>query len=331
MPGSRTLPIELVQQTVAFASRHGMDVDAVLARAGIRAGLAGSDRARITEAQGVAIVQSLWSITGDEAFGLADHPLPRGTFRLLCYGVLDARDLREALGRLASFTAAIPALPRVEVEEGEHARVVVRMPGATDPSDQLVVWIALALVHRVGTWLAGRAVDLVRVEMPVSESVSAELVDDVFGAPACYDRPAPALVLSRRTLATPITRTAAELDAFIADSPAGLLTRPRSPRAGTAARVRRLVVRGLRSGQPTSREIARSLGVSEPTLRRQLAAEGTSFREVRDGVLRDAAVTALSERSDPIAAIAAELGFSEPSAFTRAFRRWTGQPPSAYR
>lgn len=332
MSPSRTLPIELVRQAAAFATAHGMDVDAVLRAAGIPGGLARHGRARITESQGVRIVQALWDLTDDEAFGLAEHPLPRGSFRLLCYGVLGAPDLREAVARLSGFAAAIPALPVIELAEDEtEARILVRVPGADDPADQLVVWVALGLLHRVGAWLAGRPLDLLRLEMPVPEAVSAEIVDLVFGAPARYDEPAAALVLDRRVLAAPITRTAAELDAFIASSPSGLLSRPRRSRAGTADRVRRLVVRGLRTGQPTAREVARSLGVSEPTLRRQLTLEGTSFREIRDGVLRDAAITALSERTDPIATIAAELGFSEASAFTRAFRRWTGDAPSAYR
>jgi len=71
--------------------------------------------------------------------------------------------------------------------------------------------------------------------------------------------------------------------------------------------------------------------MSPQTLRRKLAAEGTSLREIRETVLRDAAVTALVQGEEPIAEIAERMGFSEPSAFTRAFRRWTGSPPSAYR
>jgi len=67
------------------------------------------------------------------------------------------------------------------------------------------------------------------------------------------------------------------------------------------------------------------------TLRRQLASEGTSVRAIRDEVLRDAAVSALAHGDLPMAAIARHLGFSEASAFTRAFRRWTGSAPSDYR
>ncbi|MEH6379787.1 AraC family transcriptional regulator, partial [Streptomyces sp. KLMMK] len=59
--------------------------------------------------------------------------------------------------------------------------------------------------------------------------------------------------------------------------------------------------------------------------------EGTSYRRLRDQVLREAAVAGLAEGREPIAELAARLGFSEDTAFHRAFRRWTGTTPGAYR
>ena len=82
---------------------------------------------------------------------------------------------------------------------------------------------------------------------------------------------------------------------------------------------------------PSGDEVATRLSISQQTLRRRLAADGTSLRGVRDQVLRDAAITALVDGDESIGELSIRLGFSEPSAFTRAFRRWTGNPPSAYR
>ncbi|OBF11097.1 helix-turn-helix domain-containing protein [Mycobacterium sp. 852002-10029_SCH5224772] len=68
-----------------------------------------------------------------------------------------------------------------------------------------------------------------------------------------------------------------------------------------------------------------------PHLRGLLRADNTSQRRIRDEVLRDRAIEALVHGEETITDLAARLGFSETSAFRRAFRRWTGTPPRAYR
>ena len=118
------------------------------------------------------------------------------------------------------------------------------------------------------------------------------IVETVFDAPALADAPAPGLVFERRWLSAPFVRDAADLERFIADAPAGVLTRPGRPTRSVADRVRVLVERGLGEEQPSAEELAAGLMVSAPTLRRQLAAEGTSVRAIREAVLRDAAVSA---------------------------------------
>lgn len=78
-------------------------------------------------------------------------------------------------------------------------------------------------------------------------------------------------------------------------------------------------------------EVASMLGASERTLRRRLAREGTTFRDVRERVLRAQAEQLLSATSLSVAAIAEQLGFADASTFCQAFRRWVGQTPSAFR
>lgn len=72
------------------------------------------------------------------------------------------------------------------------------------------------------------------------------------------------------------------------------------------------------------------LSISVPHLRRLLRQEGTSLNQLREEVLRDAAVAGL-RRGETVEDLSARLGFSEPSAFRRAFKRWTGSTPSSYR
>jgi AraC-like DNA-binding protein len=80
---------------------------------------------------------------------------------------------------------------------------------------------------------------------------------------------------------------------------------------------------------PSPAEVAAALHVSGRTLRRELSAEGTSFRQIADQVLAEFAQTLLA-RGATIDDVARRLGYSETSSFSRAFKRWTGSSPSAY-
>jgi len=99
----------------------------------------------------------------------------------------------------------------------------------------------------------------------------------------------------------------------------------------TADTVQRVLAEELSEGGPTLEHLAKRLHMSARTLHRRLAAEGTTFRSVVTKLRMELAERALREPHLPIGEIAFRLGFSEPSAFHRAFKRWTGWQPLAYR
>ena len=87
----------------------------------------------------------------------------------------------------------------------------------------------------------------------------------------------------------------------------------------------------LPHGQAAQAEIAKHIGMSQRTLARRLAEEGSSFSELLSAVRRALANRYLMNPSLSISEIAWLLGYSEVSTFTRAFHRWTGASPSARR
>ena len=95
--------------------------------------------------------------------------------------------------------------------------------------------------------------------------------------------------------------------------------------------VARVVADRFRGGVPTLGEVSASLAMSQRTLQRNLESEGTTFLEVVDAVRRRLALAHLASGALTLHEISFLLGYSDPSAFSRAFKRWTGQTPGDYR
>jgi AraC-like DNA-binding protein len=98
-----------------------------------------------------------------------------------------------------------------------------------------------------------------------------------------------------------------------------------------SARVRRRLIEDLGQTKLTADSIAKALAMSRRTLTRRLGEEGTSFRALLDDVRAELARALLQDRSLSIADVAFFLQYSEPAAFHRSFRRWTGETPQNYR
>lgn len=145
----------------------------------------------------------------------------------------------------------------------------------------------------------------------------------VFGAPNS------SLVFPARYLSLPLLQDERTLKHFLERSPADLLSRP-DEGDSLSSQLRRLLSRD-RTPWPDLEAVAQHLHISPQTLRRHLREEGTSFQALKDELRRDIAIYHLGRADLSLQEIAEQLGFSEPSAFHRAFKKWTGLTPGAYR
>ena len=322
--GVRTVPAGYVAAAVRAADSQGLDASPALAAGGIPRSLLDDPRARFTAEQTADFTRALWRLFDDEMFGLGRAPVPRGTFRLLSYAVIHAPDLRSVYQRLIGFGPALPGIPpfSMQLVDG-RVRLAADLRGVVDPG-HLVADFLLVLTHRFSGWLVGQRLRLEAVELPHPASGDAVEYDRMFGAPLRFDASAAALVFDDRLLSLPIVRDEAALDEYLRHSPADALVR-RDYGTTLADQVRTILERG----RPSSTDVATRLSISPQHLRRRLREEGTSLGAIRAELQRDAAITALA-RGEAVETVSARLGFSEPSAFRRAFKRWTGSTPGAY-
>lgn len=112
---------------------------------------------------------------------------------------------------------------------------------------------------------------------------------------------------------------------------ASALVRQMTPQSSIVERVREAIVEGLLGGSASETAIARKLAMTVRTMHRHLMDAGTSFRKIRDDVLRQRAESLLREPRVPVGEVSFLLGYAEPSNFHRAFRRWTGLTPNQWR
>lgn len=150
-----------------------------------------------------------------------------------------------------------------------------------------------------------------------------------FGCPVQFEADTDGLHLSPGHLAQPTLLADDGLSTYLLDRLDDLKAR-RAERS-VVDDVRAAVADALPDGQPSKSLIARRLGMSERTLHRQLADHGETFQAITTAARRDAAQSLLTTTGHGLADVAFLTGFADQTAFTRAFKRWTGQTPAAFR
>jgi AraC-like DNA-binding protein len=265
----------------------------------------------------------------DEFFGMGERPMRRGSFTLLCHCVLHAKTLDQALRRALRFLDVVLEDPSGElvIRDGLAEIVLADKGNARSAFAYRTYWI---LLHGITCWLVGRRIPIRRVDFRCAEPPEGADYRLFFGAPVQFSQPVSRLAFDRAVLKLPIARTEQALKQFLRGAPANILVRYRYD-AGLAAAVRTR----LRQQTPTAwagfSDLAAQMHMSPSTLRHRLQAEGQSYAGIKDEIRRDRAIEMLQSSDAGVADIAAQLGYSEPSAFHRAFRKWTAKSPAAFR
>jgi AraC-like DNA-binding protein len=152
----------------------------------------------------------------------------------------------------------------------------------------------------------------------------------LFGAPVGFGQPRNELLFDVRWLAYPIASADRTLLPIVEKHVQEVLE-ARANEDALITSVRELAAQAVCDGHPNIAGIARHVGMSARTLQRRLAESGNSFKDLVDDVRSDLAREYLSRSSADVTEISFLLGYSELSAFDRAFRRWTGMAPREYR
>lgn len=314
--------------------RH-LATDGALREAGIDPRALADPRARVPLPAYAQLYGALIRAHGDEGFALFAAPLRPGTFEFLCRSAVGAATLQEALARAARYLAVVLPELRVSVErDADCARLVIAesrplRPAPGHPARVFAFEWSLRLLHCLACWLAGRGIALETVRFPYPRPPHAADYGLIYTERAMFGGESLVATLDAGHLDLPVRRDDAELAAFVEAAPRNITMLYRRDRE-FARRLRAVLEAALPHAMDLE-EAARVLRLSPRTLHRRLQDEGMNFRVVRDALRRDLALERLARPGESVARVAADLGYSEPSAFFRAFQAWTGEAPSAWR
>ena len=254
---------------------------------------------------------------------------PLGAFPLLDHLVATCETVGDALRQLARYFGLVCAPIEIEIREDEDPMRVVYHQTCLGPSFSVEYSTALAVEH-VRREANGRA-DVVGVRFVHSLEDLADFAERLrcpVSAPADWN----GFALTRASRKVPLRRRDAALHGLLESQAEAAVSRVH--RAGTASgELRRaLAVRLARGDEVQSIEaLAGQLAMSPRTLQRRLAEEHSSYQDIVAETRREAAERFLSDSALSAGEIASLLGYSEPAAFHRAFKRWHGVTPREYR
>jgi AraC-like DNA-binding protein len=150
--------------------------------------------------------------------------------------------------------------------------------------------------------------------------------DRIFGVPLFFESHMNGFLIDEALLNMKLPRTNPYLSEILSARADELLQSLERSKT-TRGRVENLLLPVLHTGEATVEMIASKLGLSRHTLFRKLKAEGVTFEQVLDEMRHQMALYYLNEKKVSVNQTAYLLGFSEPAAFSRAFKRWTGSSP----
>lgn len=322
------------------AHRNGVDVDALLLQAGIDPALCQREyssgnhpeqQRRISSEQFAALLLGYWQLADDEFLGMTASPSKHGTFALMARQAVTLKDLGAVYRHLARFYRLFTDAFELKLEEnGTEARFVMTLHHPELDPDHTFADFFLLLWHRFPGWLIGRFTPLRAVHLTIPRPQHAPEYALIFPGPILYKQDQLALVFDARLLQEPVVQTQDTLRTHLENAPHVWVSKPNIFPHYTR-RVKNYLDTCPNLGEADMESAAEQLHVTSRTLRRKLTQEKTAFQTLKDKARQDLAIKYLNQPGLTLAQISQQLGFSDPAAFSRAFKQWMGVAPSHYR
>ena len=330
-----TIGTHYILTAIGGAKSRGIDTKALLKKARIPEKPLKDPKARIHVDLVARLYAGIAQELNDEFMGFTEKPIKVGTFELMADWVSHSNTLEELLQKGIRFYNQITDEVQMSLQvEGDHVYLTSTFRRPELDFEHFFIEYWHVIWHRFASWYIGKPIKLLGAYINYTP-LDTEEFEVLYRCPTYLKSKFNRLVFHRKYLEEPLVKTQRDLQVFLRRAPIDLLTIPGED-TSLPARINQLLEpKGFKDDDtlllPASDVLAKQLGMSEQTLRRKLSAEGISYQQIKDNLRQDLANKLLSNRALNIAQISKQLNFSEPRAFTRAYKQWAGTTPKEYR
>ncbi len=326
-----TISTYFLRSVVEAVRARGLAAEPLLREAGISPELLEVPQSRVSPQHYSALWRLVIARLDDEFFGQDSRRMKTGSFALMVRSVVHCTTLRAALDRAARFFGVYLDDVVVEIDEDAgEARLTLRQCPATRIPLLFAHETLLVMIYGLACWLVGRRIPILSAEFAYPMPDHSAEYPSLFSTANSFDCPRTRLLFDAAMLDLAVVQSELTAKDFLRQAPENILLKYKNTQS-LSARIRRRLRQVLPGEIPELEVMARELNTAPATLRRRLKAEGQSYQAIKDEIRRDLAITYLSSTNKTIGEIALQLGFVEPSAFHRAFRKWAHTSPGAYR
>ena len=327
-----SIHVHFVRAVLKHAALRGYDTEKLLRRSRISPHLLRQQQARVSAEQYAKLQTVTMREMGDEMLGYCNEPFRLGQWSALCHWLIQSKTLGQALKRYCLFYNLLEKtlLPHLLIS-GDEARLELRLAKPeSGPLEPYAYELFTFSLHRQLCWLTRTNLPLQQAYLPYSEPAHSREYRPLFvGATTIFDADCCRLVFQRTLLEKPVRQTPDDLVDFLRRPLYNTLVNSYRSKSWSQ-RVKNVIGDDL-SELPTLAEIAGALDLNPKKLRRLLNEEGLGYSDLKSQLRRDLAIYHLSTQKTSVEDIAFKTGFSEASAFIRAFKGWTGVTPLTYR
>jgi AraC-like DNA-binding protein len=326
-----TVSATLPKAVIALAAARGIPAPALLAAVGLSLEQLADTDATVPFSVHLELWRRAGALSGDESFGLhLAESIPKGMFGINEYIFRNSPDLEAALRALARYRRLVAPDEWRLAYEPTSVRFEVHVLRSVAPLPRHTAEFMIASMVRKVQDILGEPVPPREVWLAHAAPADVREHARVFSCPVHFERPVYALVLDRALLSRPVIDADAALKDLLVKQADAILERL-GERVDLVNQVHRAICTEMKGEVPTLSRVARLLGLSTRNLQRQLQQNGTSFNRLLDETCSEIARYQVRQQRLPIGEVAFLLGYSEVSAFHRAFRRWTRMSPAQYR
>jgi AraC-like DNA-binding protein len=319
---------EISRLAFARASRQGIDLRPLLVKAGLTEKEIEDRGIRLNVRRQVHFLNLVAAALRDDFLGFhLAQTFELRSIALLYYVPASSETLGDALRRLARYSSIVNEGMSLSYIPGQYNRVVFDYAGIARHSDRQQIEFWMTGLFRLCRQLTGMRLAPSHVRLIHSRSEKCSEIAGFFGNQIEFGATVDEVAFPGDARHLPVVSADRYLNELLVAYCEEALSRRRTKGGPFRTAVENSIVPLLPHGKANAGEIARKLGMSQRTLARRLSSEELTFSEVREGLRRDLAGQYLADPGLSISRIAWLLGYQEVSAFTHAFKRWTGKKP----